>query len=149
MDGESENRLTKEEWEELPKGKRYDIDDYMGFISRQPTRKAPPNVEYIEPEEFISRIASFGHSYYAYWGYAYLPDNGKVGGTSYSKWCQWFLDIRNGSGLGAAYSSIVFKFSICKHVSKLRPYDHPNHGRGWHPGVCSKCGLDMDIDSGD
>jgi hypothetical protein len=24
-----------------------------------------------------------------------------------------------------------------------------NHSRGWHPGWCGKCGVDMSIDSGD
>ncbi len=42
---------------------------------------------------------------------------------------------------------ITGKFSICLH-EKVEGAG-ANHMRGWHPGYCSKCGLDMSVDSGD
>ena len=39
------------------------------------------------------------------------------------------------------------RFAICKHKSVEGA--GANHQRGWHPAKCSKCGLDMSVDSGD
>jgi hypothetical protein len=43
--------------------------------------------------------------------------------------------------------AIIGSFAICDH----KKLDHPsaNHQRGWHPGHCEKCGLDLTVDSGD
>lgn len=41
----------------------------------------------------------------------------------------------------------VGHFAICKHTQE--PGVGANPLRGWHPGSCSKCGLDMTVDSGD
>lgn len=40
----------------------------------------------------------------------------------------------------------VYTFQMCEHV-----WDESgaNHSRGWHPKVCTKCGFDASIDSGD
>ncbi len=38
-------------------------------------------------------------------------------------------------------------FAICLH-SKVDRLD-ANHSRGWHPGQCGICGVDLSIDSGD
>lgn len=40
----------------------------------------------------------------------------------------------------------VFTFAFCEHE-----WDESgaNHSRGWHPKVCTKCGFDASIDSGD
>ena len=35
----------------------------------------------------------------------------------------------------------------CKHERVLRPFDRPSHDVGWHPGICAKCGADLDVDS--
>lgn len=42
----------------------------------------------------------------------------------------------------------VFKFALCLH-EKTEEGHQPNHGRGWHPGHCKHCGMDMSVDSGD
>lgn len=42
----------------------------------------------------------------------------------------------------------VFKFQLCKH-EKTEEGHSPNHSRGWHPGHCKHCGMDMTVDSGD
>lgn len=39
------------------------------------------------------------------------------------------------------------KFTVCQH-KKVEGFG-ANHQRGWHPGYCEKCGLNMDVDSGD
>lgn len=39
------------------------------------------------------------------------------------------------------------RFAICKHEKVDDP--GADHRRGWHPGACSKCGLNMTVDSGD
>lgn len=40
----------------------------------------------------------------------------------------------------------VYTFAMCEHM-----WDESgaNHSRGWHPKVCTKCGFDASIDSGD
>jgi hypothetical protein len=42
----------------------------------------------------------------------------------------------------------VYRFALCKH-EKTEEGHKPNHGRGWHPGHCKHCGMDMTVDSGD
>ena len=44
-------------------------------------------------------------------------------------------------------SIVAGRFAICEHTKVEGP--GANHQRGWHPGWCSKCGLDMSVDSGD
>jgi hypothetical protein len=44
-------------------------------------------------------------------------------------------------------SIIAGRFTFCKH-EKVEGAG-ANHSRGWHPGYCDKCGLDMSVDSGD
>ena len=77
-----------------------------------------------------------------------------------SKWpARFFLDYGQG---GQAYGSGIavwaeWKYGACRAVgSKFAICDHKpiegagaNHSRGWHPARCSKCGLDMSVDSGD
>lgn len=41
----------------------------------------------------------------------------------------------------------IGRFAICKHSKVAGPGANPN--RGWHPGRCEHCGLDMTVDSGD
>lgn len=44
-------------------------------------------------------------------------------------------------------SIVTGKFALCEHVKVEGP--GANHSRGWHPGWCEKCGMDMSVDSGD
>lgn len=48
---------------------------------------------------------------------------------------------------GGPDSIVTGRFAICKHESVEDP--GANHSRGWHPAHCSKCGLDLSVDSGD
>jgi hypothetical protein len=43
--------------------------------------------------------------------------------------------------------AIIGHFAICDH--KKLDGAGANHQRGWHPGHCEKCGLDLTVDSGD
>lgn len=73
----------------------------------------------------------------------------------------WYPKIfLNGRGMGGRFDgsgvilasvghqgqSAVFTFAMCEHS-----WDQSgaNHSRGWHPAVCTKCGFDASIDSGD
>jgi hypothetical protein len=86
-------------------------------------------------------------------GYALMPDGRK-------EWnARFFLDYGQGGGLqgsgivawvawkDGAYRATGMTFAICEHT-KVEGAG-ANHSRGWHPGACSKCGLDMSVDSGD
>jgi hypothetical protein len=86
-------------------------------------------------------------------GYALLPDGRK-------EWnARFFLDYGQGGQLygsgsvawvawkDGGYRATGLTFAICEHTNVAGAGANPS--RGWHPGVCSKCGLDMTIDSGD
>jgi hypothetical protein len=83
----------------------------------------------------------------------------KMPGETYSKYCTAFLRGLPGGGTAWDGSGVliemhnsmkprVFKFALCKH-EKTEEGHTPNHGRGWHPGHCKHCGLNMTVDSGD
>jgi hypothetical protein len=63
---------------------------------------------------------------------------GQLYGSGIVAWTTW----KDG-----AYRAVGMKFAICDH----EPTEGAgaNHSRGWHPAHCSKCGLDMSVDSGD
>jgi len=44
-------------------------------------------------------------------------------------------------------SVVTGRFALCKHKKIARADANPD--RGWHPGHCEICGLDMTVDSGD
>lgn len=71
----------------------------------------------------------------------------------------WYPKIfRNSAGMNSQFDgsgvilvgrypkSKVYTFQMCEHE-----WDESgaNHSRGWHPKVCTKCGFDASIDSGD
>lgn len=75
------------------------------------------------------------------WNVRFFLDYGQSGqpyGSGIVAWTEW----KDG-----AYRATGMKFAICDH----QPVEGSgaNHSRGWHPARCSKCGLDMSIDSGD
>jgi hypothetical protein len=63
---------------------------------------------------------------------------GQLYGSGIVAWTMW----KDG-----AYRAVGVKFAICDH--KQSEGAGANHSRGWHPSTCSKCGLDMSVDSGD
>lgn len=129
--------------------KRYTIeDDYQPILSGSIPLPNP------EPFDggfgfFMNNLAAVGHSWHPAWGYS-LHQGHKA-------WTYFFLTpagmggALDGGGYAVRYginnNPQVFRFAICKHEKVDAP--GANHSRGWHPGSCSKCGLDMTVDSGD
>jgi hypothetical protein len=75
------------------------------------------------------------------WHARFFFDYGQGGschGSGIVAWTKW----KDG-----AYRAVAMRFAICQHTKVDGP--GANHSRGWHPGACSKCGLDMTVDSGD
>lgn len=124
-----------------------------------------PNFEEIDLEQGIAAIAcGFGlqtvdgvknakvpgsDSTWGHWARYFLEtgQGGQLYGSGYVIWYQpvrWDPD-RKPKPLHAVGK--VGRFAICKHEKVDDP--SANHMRGWHPGHCSKCGLDMTVDSGD
>lgn len=121
---------------------RYTLEDFQPYIVRSAGRPNPlPNVKQVSAERFADALASFGHSLTPQWGYCEIEGR--------KAWTFLFMDIPNGTGYGTTYSNKTYTFALCEHEKVLRPTDRPNHERGWHPGVCKLCGLNMDVDSGD
>lgn len=119
----------------------YTHADFLPFKNGE---AALPNPTPIAHEDFLKNVASFGHSYAYMWGYS-LYAGRKV-------WTAFFCNIPQGNGMAVSYVSgtaFTVKFEICQHEKVLRPTDRPNPQRGWHPGVCAKCGMNMNVDSGD
>lgn len=80
----------------------------------------------------------------------------KLLGKPSSEWGLYFLSRTQGGGLYTGEGMVLcynhgkggaFRFAICKHKKISGPGANPM--RGWHPGYCELCGLDMTVDSGD
>lgn len=128
---------------------KYTVESYDQIIKGEVDL---PNFEPMTAEQFCDAIAAGGHSFIPKWGSCLLKGRRGI-------WAQYFLsnysnmgDGVDGSGYVCSYggqskNAIIGRFAICKHEKKLAP--GANQLRGWHPGACVKCGLDMTIDSGD
>jgi hypothetical protein len=115
-------------------------------------KQALPNYEEMPLEYGVACIAAGG-------GLAPQPGIKSAmlpGETSYQcHWSRYFLSVTQGGALtGSGYVMFydngkgrIGKFAICKHV--LVEGAGANHSRGWHPGYCKVCGLDMTVDSSD
>lgn len=141
--------------------KVYTIEDYRPFLAHSGESRTPlplPNAEDVNPLWFLNVLASGGHTMEPVWGYALLPSEHR------SQWTMFFLTPYmggklDGSGYAVTYGGarfiegksydtpIVRRFAICRHEKEDGP--GANHSRGWHPGRCAKCGMDMSYDSGD
>lgn len=136
---------------EFKQGRTFEIEDYAPFIGRLGNEKLEPlpNAEEVPANMFLQNIASGGHGMQPVWGYARLPDSDR------NQWTQFFLTTYMMSGLdGCGYAvtygsgqAILRYFRICKHSKLDSPDARPM--RGWHPGICTKCGFNMTYDSGD
>jgi hypothetical protein len=76
-----------------------------------------------------------------HWSARFFLDYGQGGqlyGSGIAAWSEW----KDG-----AYRAVGLKFAICQH--EIQSGAGANHSRGWHPASCSKCGLNMSVDSGD
>lgn len=150
----------------LPKKSGYDLkEDFEPFMSGL---KPVPNFKPYEgnPLEFLNSLTLGGQWTPPGAGYAEVYHEGQ----SQKGWAKYFLSTTQGGGFdGTGYviiyasprwvaatelkeqhkegGAIIGSFAICKH----QKVDHAgaNHQRGWHPGHCLHCGLDMTVDSGD
>lgn len=80
-------------------------------------------------------------------------------GQTSSRWARAFLSFTQGGKLDGTGMLLIYRgyngdkaprtarFAICKHEKKIGGGASPS--RGWHPGRCAKCDLDMTVDSGD
>jgi hypothetical protein len=107
-----------------------------------------PNAEELDAQKFLNVLAAGGHSLLPKWGYSNVEGR--------KAWTFFFLTPAgmggrlDGGGYAVAYGGSgpkVMRFAICKHEKVDAP--GANHSRGWHPGSCRHCGLDMTVDSGD
>ncbi len=115
-----------------------------------------PNFEELSLERGIANIAA-GAGLIAYAG----VKNAKIprSKSSWGHWARYFFGSTQGGVLdGTGYviwwesdhgvgKGHVGRFAICKHEKVATAGAKPM--RGWHPGFCTKCGLDMTVDSGD
>jgi hypothetical protein len=145
--------------------KHYTEADYDPFIGKPGESNKGllplPNAEDIDPLAFLNNLASDGHMMQPKWGYAIIVD--PHGGHQRQQWTQFFLRD-GGEGYAVTYGGqrweknaegkqvgidtpIVRRFAICKHEKEEGA--GANHRRGWHPGKCRLCGMDMSYDSGD
>ena len=111
-----------------------------------------PNWEEMALSKGVAAIAAAG-------GSLGKPDvmNAKVPGSDsgWGHWARYFLNRTQGGVFdGSGYVMIwdksagrIGRFAICKHTKVAGAGANPRYG--WHPGWCSKCGLDMTVDSSD
>lgn len=107
-----------------------------------------PNFKKIPSDLLLRNIASGGHMMEPRWGYALI--------NGHKQWAQYFLFgagmgsppyVYGGNGYVLAYPDNFGEFAICKHQKEEGA--GANHNRGWHPGRCKHCGMDMTVDSSD
>lgn len=127
--------------------KRYTLEDDL-----RPIMKGDVPVPNLQP---LDRDVGAAILYYRemHCGVAVLPGGKKEWNARY------FLDYGQGGGLYGCgivawtewkkdgYRAVGMKFAICQHTPVVGAGANPS--RGWHPASCSKCGLDLSVDSGD
>ena len=123
-------------------------DDFMPIIRG---KVLIPNFEELPLEVGVATIASGG-------GLTTISgvNNAKFAGSnsSWGHWARYFLSTTQGGGYtGEGYVMFydggkgrVAKFAICKH-EYVNTGSPERERRGYHSGYCSKCGLDMSVDS--
>lgn len=127
---------------------RIEDEDFAAILDGKLTL---PNFEEIDVAKGAGAVAG-------YYG-KYVRGRAKVS-AAYPSQASFFLTMSQGGGLtgegyalwseyenGKGYVGRIGKFAICKHEHVEGP--GANHSRGWHPGYCGVCGLDMSVDSGD
>lgn len=113
-----------------------------------------PNLEEITDPVLALKMIAWHKQYHHYYNAAV-----KIPGETHSTYVNLYLMVANsmfggwdGTGLVVTCHNSdvgrVFKFALCLH-EKTEEGHSPNHGRGWHPGHCKHCNMDMSVDSGD
>lgn len=82
-----------------------------------------------------------------------------ISGHQVTTWARAFLGMTQGGSLDGTGMLLLYcgfgnpdrlrtaTFAICKHEVVKGANARPE--RGWHPAHCSKCGMDLTVDSGD
>jgi hypothetical protein len=117
-----------------------------------------PNLEEVtDPKEALIAINRRRQQHQYYNSAFNLPSGNPKWPERYLTYAKLYTEWTSGGGWdGVGYvvtshntdEGRVFKFTMCKH-EKTEEGHSPNHGRGWHPGHCKHCGMDMTVDSGD
>lgn len=115
----------------------------------------PPNLIIGSPETLDDDLDGLAHNWGEYGG-------GRVkvpGDTGYGQIAMVALPKTQGGALTGEAKVLFYspkwgkqgprtaKFKLCDHAHVAGASANPS--RGWHPGRCSKCGLDMTVDSSD
>ena len=143
-----------ETYPELPfqRGRKFEIADFQPLFEG---KVLLPNFEPL-PLWQVARSAT------AFYGKLHEGAYAKIKQSRDKAWSRALYMLTCGQGGGLTGEGLVIvtngwandetsviagRFALCKH----KKVDHPdaNHDRGWHPGHCELCGLDMTVDSGD
>lgn len=145
---------------QFERGRRYMLG--VDFLPILAGRMEPPNFKPIPHWDALRlSISLYGHTVERYQEPFEQFDRrvkakigGKLGDAIY------YLNVGQGGGFtgegvvvlhwGYQYDEehvVTGRFALCEHKKVEGP--GANHQRGWHPGWCEKCGLDMSVDSGD
>lgn len=112
-----------------------------------------PNLQLADQRQGLNAIAA-GAGMSAWPRIAHV----KLPGDTYTRWARVFLSHTqsgnvDGSGYLLAYARgpqdmpQVWRFALCAHTKAIGAGARPE--LGWHPGSCTRCGLNMTVDSGD
>jgi len=125
--------------------------------------------EHAEEIDLLNAVnnITMGGQQVTYSGWFRKPDTPANGSN---KWARYFLTTNQGGSLtgealvfvygGGGYydranptewqgtKPSAYRVAICKH-EKEGSGTPDQERRGWHPGRCAKCGLDLSVDSGD
>lgn len=135
-------------WEELPVTDRPDLWKrfQQDIIQITQGHMILPVTKEVELEKGVSRATlSWGQ---IETGYSTLRDGSRGWTLFFIRYTQGGMPT--GEGMAFLYNhgkGKIVEFAICEH----KKVDDPtaDHRRGWYPGHCEKCGLDMTYDSGD
>ena len=124
----------------------YEIPDFEEFTNGS---KPPPNFQSMNLADGVRTITGRATLEALPYVRRVMPEGGGI------KHARYFLDHTqggrmDGSGFVIWYDETTGQgyagnFAICKHVKVAAAGANPQ--RGWHPGACKKCDLDMTVDS--
>jgi hypothetical protein len=133
----------------------YQPEDFTSFLGENP-KHLPPNLKLLEGKDRERAFYMIAHGLRQE-----LHVRAKLDANR--PYPEWVTAFHNPVAMGTAPDgsgyilradwhdggkAVVYSFAICEHI-KTEEGHRPNPSRGWHPGHCEKCGLDMTIDSGD
>lgn len=123
-------------------------DDLMPIIEG---KVALPNFEEMELSQAVNYAAAWGHLHSARVQFQGARQYDRPRAIVALETGQYGSDL-HGSGIVLfegtyPHGAKAGRFAICKHEKQAAA--GADHRRGWHPGSCTKCGLDMTVDSGD